>query len=133
VEIWQCDANGRYHHLADRRDAPLDDGFQGYGQYVTGTDGGYRFRTIRPVRYPGRTPHIHFKLSGSGFGGLTTQMYVAGEPRNARDGVLNRIPDEQQRAAVIVEFLPDTLGGAELEARFDIVLAADGRFETQPT
>ena len=129
VEIWQCDVNGRYHHPADRRDTPLDEGFQGYGRTVADAGGRYRFRTIRPVPYPGRTPHIHFKLAGPGFGGLTTQMYVAGEKRNARDGVLNRIADERQRAAVIVEFVPDTIGGAELEARFDIVLAADGRFD----
>ena len=131
VEIWQCDANGRYHHIADGRDAPLDEGFQGYGRYETSDDGGYRFRTIRPVAYPGRTPHIHFKISGAGIPALTTQLYVAGEPRNARDPVLNRIRDAAQRAAVIADFVPDTSGDATLQARFDIVLAADGRFDAR--
>jgi protocatechuate 3,4-dioxygenase beta subunit len=67
VEIWQCDANGRYHHPGDRRDVALDSNFQGYGQFITGSDGAYRFRTIKPVPYPGRAPHIHFAISGRDF------------------------------------------------------------------
>jgi hypothetical protein len=62
----------------DRADAPLDDNFQGYGQTVTDETGGYRFRTIRPVPYPGRTPHIHFAVSGAGLPPFVTRMYVAG-------------------------------------------------------
>ena len=57
VEIWQCNAFGRYHHPRDRRNAPIDENFQGYGRSTTGDDGLYRFRTIKPVHYPGRTPH----------------------------------------------------------------------------
>ena len=59
VEIWQCDANGRYRHPRDRRRVPVDANFQGFGHTVTDESGRYRFRTIRPVPYPGRTPHIH--------------------------------------------------------------------------
>lgn len=129
VEIWQCNAHGRYNHPDDNRNVPLDPGFQGFGRYVTVADGRYRFRTIRPVPYGWRTPHIHFRLSGPGFSGLTTQMYVAGEPRNSGDGVLSRIRDPAARASVLVEFVPDTLGDAELQAVFDIVLATDGRFD----
>lgn len=127
VEIWQCDVNGRYHHPWDRRNAPLDPHFQGYGQFVTGADGGYRFRTIKPVPYPGRTPHIHFTISGPGFEPLITQMYVEGAPGNEGDFVLNRIRDPKARASVIVPF--ERVGDSpELLARFDVVLAADGRF-----
>src|ERR1700674_4672216 len=80
VEIWQCDANGRYHNVRDERAGPpLDENFQGYGQTATDGTGGYRFVTIRPVSYPGRTPHIHFAVSGPGFPRFITQMYVAGE------------------------------------------------------
>ena len=122
VEIWQCDANGRYHHPWDRREAPLDPNFQGYGRFQTGADGAYRFRTIKPVSYPGRAPHIHFAISGHGMEPLVTQMYVAGAPENTRDGLLNRIRDRAARESVIVEFKtqPDVPG--ELVARFDIVL-----------
>lgn len=57
VEIWQCDANGRYHYVRDgRADQRLDDNFQGYGATTTDTSGRYQFLTIRPVPYPGRTP-----------------------------------------------------------------------------
>src|ERR1700746_2094196 len=89
VEIWQCDANGRYHYVRDDRAAPPpDDNFQGYGQTTTDGAGGYQFPTIRPVPYPGRTPHIHFAVSGPGIQRFITQMYIAGEPLNDRDGVL---------------------------------------------
>jgi protocatechuate 3,4-dioxygenase beta subunit len=127
VEIWQCNAFGRYHHPRDRRDAPIDENFQGYGRTTTGDDGLYRFRTIRPVHYPGRTPHIHFAISGPGIETLITQMYVAGEASNARDGLLNSVYDSRARARLIVELVPVPGAVGELMGRFDLVLAADGR------
>lgn len=127
VEIWQCNAWGRYHHPGDRRDVPLDPGFQGYGQVVTGPDGRYRFRTIKPVPYPGRTPHIHFAVGGRDFETLVTQLYVAGEPGNERDFLLGAIRDPRARQSLIAPFEPDPASRGELLARFDIVLAADGR------
>lgn len=128
VEIWQCNAWGRYHHPWDRRDVPLDPNFQGYGQFVTGADGGYRFRTIKPVPYPGRAPHIHFAVSGRDFDPLITQLYVAGAPENEQDALLNAIPDPRARQRLVVPFERDPASpNGELVARFDIVLAADGR------
>ena len=122
VEIWQCDANGRYHNVRDDRSSPpLDENFQGYGQTTTDATGGYHFRTIRPVPYPGRTPHIHFAVSAPGFSRFITQMYVAGDPQNERDGVLMSVHDPAARARLIVQLHPaaepDTLAGT-----FDIVL-----------
>jgi len=126
VEIWQCDANGRYHDPRDDNPAPEDLGFQGYGQTVTAADGGYRFRTIRPVPYPGRTAHIHFKIGGQGLDGLVTQLYVAGEPRNASDGVLDGV-DVTARQRVIVPFPPaPEIENNALKAAFDIVLENAG-------
>jgi protocatechuate 3,4-dioxygenase beta subunit len=123
VEIWQCDANGRYHNVRDdRADQPIDENFQGYGQTLTGESGGYRFRTIRPVPYPGRTPHIHFAVSGAGLSRFTTQMYVAGEPLNHRDGVLMGIRDPAARARLIVPLRPPEAEPAALAGTFDIVL-----------
>jgi protocatechuate 3,4-dioxygenase beta subunit len=123
VEIWQCDAHGAYLHSgsgnAERRDAS----FQGYGRFVTGLDGSYGFRTIKPVPYPGRTPHIHFKVSRGGEHLLTTQCYVSGHPQNERDGIYTRIPDDGRRASVTVDFTPvegSRIG--ELAAAFDIVV-----------
>ncbi len=128
VEIWQCDANGRYHHPGDRRAEPRDPNFQGYGRMKTADDGAYRFRTIRPVAYPGRAPHIHFAVSGPGIEPLVTQMYVAGEADNERDFLLSRVRDPRARASLIVELDPDADASAELIGRFDLVLVADGRF-----
>lgn len=123
LEIWQCDANGRYHHPRDRRQAPRDEFFQGHGHTMTGSDGDYRFRTIRPVPYPGRTPHIHAAVFPAGREPLVTQIYVEGEPRNAEDFLFNRVPAER-RSRVLAAFEPVDRPGVELEARFDLVIGA---------
>lgn len=123
VEIWQVDHHGAYLHTgssnADKRDA----NFQGFGRFVTGTTGEYYFRTVKPVPYPGRTPHIHVAVKMKGREKWTTQCYVKGHPGNERDGIWKSIKDEKQRAAVTVDFaaLPDSKAG-ELTARFDLVL-----------
>lgn len=126
IEIWQVDANGVYLHAGDRRHGSRDKHFQGYGRFETGSTGAYRFRTIKPVAYPGRTPHIHVKVSGKNERELlTTQCYVKGAPQNARDGVLRGIRDPKARQSVLVDFVPvagSPLG--ELAARFDIVLGS---------
>jgi protocatechuate 3,4-dioxygenase beta subunit len=124
VEIWQCDTSGRYHYVRDdRAGTPLDDNFQGYGRTVTDEAGGYRFRTVRPVPYPGRTPHIHFAVSAPGLARFTTQMYIAGEPLNERDGVLMGVRDPAARARLIVPLRPaPELDANALAGTFDIVL-----------
>lgn len=127
IEIWQCDANGRYHHPWDTRDVPLDPNFQGYGEFTTGADGAYRFRTIKPVPYPGRAPHIHFAVHVPGTQPLVTQMYVAGAPENQRDWILNSIRDVRARQSLIVSFKQHADIPGELVGSFDIVLVADGR------
>lgn len=128
VEIWQCNAWGRYHHEGDRQNLPIDPNFQGYGEFVTGEDGAYRFRTIKPVAYPGRAPHIHFAISGPDFAPLVTQMYVAGAPENERDFLLNHIRDRKARESVIVS-LDTRLDNGERAGSFDIVLSREGPFE----
>lgn len=97
VEIWQCDATGRYLHSADRRSEPRDAGFQGFGRAQTDSDGRFNFRTIKPVPYPGRTPHIHVKVIDQGFELLTSQLYLDGYPGNARDFLFQRMSTEQQQ------------------------------------
>ncbi len=123
VEIWQVDTNGAYlHHGSANRDR-RDANFQGFGRFLTGSSGEYYFRTIKPVPYPGRTPHIHFAVKLKGRDTFTTQCYIKGHPGNARDFILNSIRDPKGRASVIVDFLPikgSRIG--ELAARFDIVL-----------
>jgi len=125
VEIWQCDAKGVYLHTADSgpKDRQRDKNFQGFGRFTTASSGEYYFRTIKPVPYPGRCPHIHFKVKKGGKELLTTQCYVKGEPGNARDGILQGIRDAKARESVIVDCAPvkgSRIG--ELAARFDVVL-----------
>ena len=119
VEIWQCDANGRYIHSRDAGGPPRDPGFQGYGRFETGADGGYRFRTIKPVPYPGRAPHIHMAVRLQGQPVLVTQIYVEGAPENDQDWLLNNAEDP---AALIVPFRPIEAPDATLAANFDLVL-----------
>lgn len=121
IEIWQVDNNGHYIHTGDAG-AGNDANFQGFGRFETGRDGAYRFRTIKPVPYPGRTPHIHVKLRKGGRELLTTQLYVQGHPLNDRDGILRSLRDPRQRASVLVPFVPSSERPGELAARFDIVL-----------
>jgi protocatechuate 3,4-dioxygenase beta subunit len=123
VEIWQVDGHGAYLHSRTGNAENRDTRFQGYGRFVTGTDGGYGFRTIKPVPYPGRTPHIHLRISRGGERLLTTQCFVKGHPQNERDGILRSIRDARQRESVLADFRP--LEGSrigELTARFDVVL-----------
>ena len=123
VEIWQVDHNGVYLHAGSADHEKLDRNFQGFGRFLTGSTGEYYFRTIKPVPYPGRTPHIHVKVKLKDREALTTQCYVKGHPQNARDGILRGIRDARARESVIVDFapIPDSKIG-ELSARFDIVL-----------
>ena len=125
VEIWQVDNHGAYLHTRDPNHEKRDGNFQGFGRFLTGSTGEYYFRTIKPVPYPGRTPHIHFKIRRSGKELLTTQCYVKGEPRNQRDGIYRSLRDPKARDAVTVDFSPvkgSRIG--ELAARFDVILGA---------
>ena len=98
IEIWQCDVHGSYRRPRGAGDR-IDAGFQGFGATRSDGRGGYRFRTIRPVPYPGRTPHIHVKLRHPAFGEVTSQLFVAGEPGNAGD-FLYRSLDDADRGEV---------------------------------
>lgn len=102
IEIWQCDAGGIYHHVGSASRG-ADPNFQGYGKARAGADGAFRFRTIKPVVYPGRTPHIHVIVKGQG-ASLTTQLYNDGEPQNERDGLFRSIRDPAARAGVLMKF-----------------------------
>lgn len=123
VEIWQCDNNGAYlHSRTDNRDR-RDANFQGFGRFLTGSTGEYLFRTIKPVAYPGRTPHIHFAVKMKGRKELVTQCYIQGYAQNERDFIYMGIKDEKARKSITIPFAP--LNGSrigELAARFDIVL-----------
>lgn len=123
VEIWQCDQHGAYLHSKTGNADKQDKNFQGFGRFLTGSKGEYLFRTIKPVSYPGRTPHIHFKVKSKGKDLLVTQCYIQGDARNENDMVIKGIKDEKARAAVQVPFVPIKNSKAgELSAQFDIVL-----------
>ncbi len=123
VEIWQCDANGAYLHSRSGNAEQRDENFQGFGRFLTSSTGEYYFRTIKPVPYPGRTPHIHFKVKYPGEKEFTTQLYIKDEPQNDRDRGYRSAGDDKARAMLCADFVPieDSQLG-ELAANFDIVL-----------
>lgn len=123
VEIWQVDHHGVYLHKGSSRAEKRDKHFQGFGRFLTGSSGEYYFRTVRPVAYPGRTPHIHFAVKMKGQKKWTTQCYIKGEPKNDTAGLLNRVKDKKQRDSLIVDFTPIKGSKAnELSARFDLIM-----------
>lgn len=98
VEIWQCDVFGSYRHPRGAG-SRVDDAFQGFGATRSDAQGRYRFRTIRPAPYPGRTPHIHVRLRHPAWGELTSQLFVTGDPGNARDFLYRRLSAADRAAA----------------------------------
>lgn len=123
VEIWQVDNSGSYIHTGSDNKDEADKNFQGYGRFLTDSQGNYYFRTIKPVEYPGRTPHIHVAVSKNGKRIFTTQMLVKGNRRNESDGLFRAIRDPKARETILVDFKPiaDSKLG-EHTANFDIVL-----------
>jgi protocatechuate 3,4-dioxygenase beta subunit len=126
IEIWQCDANAVYLHSSDSgpKAKQQDKNFQGFGRCTTTEKGEYRFRTIKPVPYPGRpAPHIHFKVKKGNRELITSQIFVRGHAGNARDGVFGGVRDLIDRELVLTDFKPvkDSKIG-ELQAYFEIVI-----------
>ena len=121
IDVWQANSHGRYDHEGDSSKAPLDPDFQGWAKLVSGDDGSYSIKTIKPAPYAARgewfrPPHIHFKVARRGYNELITQMYFAGEALNDKDRLLNVVPKEQQ-GGLIVDF-------DEGVGKFDIILAS---------
>jgi protocatechuate 3,4-dioxygenase beta subunit len=126
IEIWQCDAKAVYHLTSDSDSKPdqVDKNFQGFGRFTTGSTGEYRFRTIKPVPYPGRpAPHIHFKVKRGDRDLLTSQINIAGHPGNLVDQVVLEGIGVFDRELLLAEFKPikgSKIG--ELAASFDVIL-----------
>ncbi len=118
VEIWQCDVKGRYLHRGDSVGNSRDKAFQGFGHDLTGADGSYSFRTIKPVPYSGRTPHIHVKVLLNNQERLTTQFYLPDHPDNENDWLYQRVP-EDKRELVTMNF---NAMGQLPQANLDIVI-----------
>lgn len=123
IELWQADNNGCYiHSRGVQRGKERDPAFQGYGKILTNAKGEYRFRTIKPGLYTGRTIHWHVAVNQGDKRMLTTQLYIAGVPQNDKDGILRRMGDEAQRLSVIREFKPKETGSPDLLGTWDIIL-----------
>src|SRR5918993_4438649 len=128
VEIWQCDANAVYHHPAGGAEAERDQNFQGYGAARTDAAGAFHFRTIKPIAYPGRTPHIHVRVQSPAASAFATQLYLADDPNNRRDFLFSRMSIEEQ-AALTLKFEPTTAAlshplarATQMVARADLVI-----------
>src|SRR6476659_7133886 len=124
VEIWQCDSQGLYDHPRQPGRERRDAAFQGYGKVVTDGQSLYRFRTLKPVAYAGRTPHIHLKVATADGRRLTTQFYLAGDPQNERDFVYRAIRDARSREQIEMRLQPaNGLEAGAFATTMDIVIA----------
>ena len=125
VEIWQCDAQGIYDHPGQPGRERRDSAFQGYGRMLTDVQSAYIFRTLKPVAYPGRTPHIHLKVATLDGRRLTTQFYLAGDPQNERDVVYRgALRDAGSRERIEMQLDPaNGLEAGAFAASMDIVIA----------
>lgn len=126
VEIWQCDAHEVYLHTRDSipKARQMDRNFQGFGRFTTNSAGEYRFRTIKPVPYPGRpAPHIHVKVKKGDRELITTQLMIRGFAGNLRDGVYGGLRDIIDRELILADFkkIKESKLG-EWSVQFDIVL-----------
>lgn len=102
VEVWQACNSGRYNHPDDQNQAPIDPNFQYWARMTTDELGRYSFKTIQPGKYPGRTPHIHYKVEAKGWPDLVTQMYFENRTDdNRKDGIFKALSQEQQRAVTV--------------------------------
>ena len=122
VEIWQADATGAYIHTRGRREQ-MDKNFQGFGRFLTRSTGEYYFRCIKPTKYVGRAPHIHYAIYQNGKRMLTTQLYIKGDPRNEKDFLYKEAKTADAKATIVTDFtpIPESNTG-ELAANWDIVL-----------
>jgi protocatechuate 3,4-dioxygenase alpha subunit len=136
-EIWQANSHGRYNHPDDRRNLPLDAGFEGYGRASTFTDGTSRFATVKPGRVPWphhgglggglQAPHINVSIFARGvLNRLATRLYFDGDPALADDPVL-KLVEPQRRDTLIAKRdptgawrLPIHLGGPNETVFFDV-------------
>lgn len=135
IELWQANAGGRYRHVRDRWDSPVDPNFSGLGRVMTDASGHYRFITVKPGAYPWknhlnawRPAHIHFSLFGRAFTQrLVTQMYFPDDPLFFQDPIFNSIPDPAARQRLVSRFnLDRTVPEWALAYDFDLVLRGSG-------
>lgn len=141
VEVWQCNAAGRYRHDGDIHPAPLDPNFLGSGRVLTDEHGAYRFTTIKPGAYPWknhhnawRPAHIHFSImAGSVLQRLVTQMYFPGDPLLELDPIFNSVPHADAKQRLVARFdLDRTTPEWALGYEFDIVLRGAVATPAQP-
>ena len=122
VEIWQADNTGAYIHTKGRREQ-MDKNFQGFGRFLTGSTGEYYFRCIKPSKYIGRAPHIHYAIYKNGKRLLTTQLYVKGDPKNEKDFLYKEAKTAEAKATLVTDFrpIPGSKTG-ELAANWDLIV-----------
>ena len=131
LEIWQANSHGRYNHPDDRRNLPLDAGFEGFGRASTDTRGEAHFTTVRPGRVPWpaggmQAAHVNISVFARGvLNRFATRLYFDGDPALAEDPVL-KLVDAARRSTLIAKrdsagiwCLPIHIGGAHETVFFD--------------
>jgi protocatechuate 3,4-dioxygenase beta subunit len=131
VELWHCNAAGKYLHHNDQSSSPPDPNFHGSARVVAGENGGVTLRSIKPAAYPvpdsgkwWRPPHIHFSVWGRVWlSRLVTQMFFPDDPLNERDRILMAVPDAEARRRCVARMLPPEQGPVDaLVYEYEIVV-----------
>ncbi len=122
IEIWQVDGNGVYLHSGSSNASKRDKNFQGFGRFATNSKGEYRFRTVKPVSYPGRCPHIHFIVKKGERKLLTSQLFIEGEPSNKRDFLFRRVPAKGRKLLTAKWVKMPKAKTPQYNVKYDIIL-----------
>lgn len=134
VELWHTDREGDYLYSAGvGRNPSCDSNFAGFGQFLTGSTGQFRFRTIKAGLYTGRTRHYHVGVTVPGRTTRSTTQTFWNEPTRDLNGILwpqqndtdmiwAGIADPLARASVTLDYtaVPETTTG-EVQATWDFV------------
>ena len=139
VEVWHCNAAGKYIHPSDTSPSPVDPNFNGNARLVAGDSGLIELRTIKPAAYAvpdsggwWRPPHIHVSVWGrTWLSRLVTQVFFQGEPLNEHDAILNAIRDPEARSRCIARLGTTARGPADALV-YEYQLVVRGRNAAPP-
>lgn len=118
VELWHADREGDYlYSTGVGRNADCDANFAGFGQFLTGKSGQFKFRTIKAGLYSGRARHFHWGITLPGEDVRTTTQTGWNEiaydlngnrfaTQNSNDNIFSTVSDATLRAAMLLDFTP---------------------------
>jgi protocatechuate 3,4-dioxygenase beta subunit len=139
VELWHADNGGKYVYQNTGAGSGYDQNFQGFGQFLTGASGAYKFRTIKAGLYNGRTRHYHLAVTIPGqLARYCTQLFwnetayvldasgndtaAVGGTQNANDNAVFTTLNAAQQSLVNLTYTTVDAATGAVAANFDFVV-----------